>query len=279
MASQRASLIKRYFVKLSINIYFEDNIVNSIKMPEKSTFDVYSTSSGLKQVSNPVRQKILIELQKKDLSLSEIAHLTGKAQSTLSVHLDRMVKEGLIASRNDPSDNRRKIFYLISRQVGSSVMPREDLGRAVGEIVRDSLGSPVSFLKGMIRSIILGVEAIGFNIEPVLKDIGRQVGKEIAKQMKSGSIEELIEEIQKFYEDHELGEVCVYTFLPLTLIVKDDYDCSVVPEASKTISLLNEGIIEAILEKNSGVPMKVTDSECFGKCLNYYRYVIEPQVY
>jgi hypothetical protein len=248
-------------------------------MNKRSAFDVYSTSSGLKQVSNPVRQKILSELQRKDLSLSEIATLTGKAQSTLSVHLDKKVKEGLVASRDDPSDNRRKIFYLISRPVGSSVVPREDLSQAVGETIRNSIGTPSSFLKGMLRSIILGVEAIGFNLDPVLKDIGRQIGQELSRSMKSETLEDLVEEVQEFYEIHELGEVCVYTFLPLTLIIRDDYDCKELPEASKTICLLNEGIIEAILETRSGVPLKVTDTECFGTALNYCKYVIEPSVY
>jgi len=248
-------------------------------MNGKSAFDVYSTSSGLKQVSNPVRQKILNELQRKELSLSEIAHLTGKAQSTLSVHLDKMVKEGLVASRDDPSDNRRKIFYLVSRPVGSSVVPREDLSRAVGETIRNSVGAPTPFLKAMIRSIILGMEAIGFNMDPVLKDIGRQIGTELSKQMKAQTIENLVGEVQDFFELHELGELCVYAFLPLTLIIKDDYNCSEIPEASKTICLLNEGIIEAILEARSGVPFRVTDTECFGTGLNYCKYVIEPEVY
>ncbi|MFP4170325.1 MAG: ArsR family transcriptional regulator [Methanomassiliicoccales archaeon] len=246
---------------------------------KKSAFDVYSTTSGLKQVSNPVRQKILSELQRKDLSLSEIANLTGKAQSTLSVHLDKMVNEGLVASKDDPSDNRRKIFYLISRPVGSSVVPREDLRRAVGQTISESVGTPSHFLKGMIRSIILGVESIGFSMDPVLKDIGRQIGRELSKQMKSESIEDLVEEVQEFYELHELGEVCVYSFLPLTIIVRDDYNCSGIPEASKTLCLLNEGILEAILETASGMPLKVTDTECFGTGQNYCKYVIEPEVY
>jgi len=248
-------------------------------MDKRSPFHVYSTSSGLTQVSNPVRQKILRELQRKDLSLSAIATLAGKAQSTLSVHLDKMVKEGLVASRDDPSDNRRKIFYLISRPVGSSVVPREDLSRAVGETIQKSIGTPSSFLKGIIRSIILGVEAIGLDLDPVLKDIGRQIGAELSKSMNSDSIEGLVEEIQEFYDVHDLGEVCVYTFLPLTLIIRDDYDYKDIPGASETVCLLNEGIVEGILEARSGMPLKVTKTECFGTGMNYCKFVIEPSVY
>ncbi len=117
-------------------------------MKKGAALDVYSTSSGLKQISNPVRQKILSELQRRDLSLSEIAQLTGKAQSTLSVHLDKMVKEGLVASRDDPTDNRRKIFYLVSKPVGSSVVPREDLSKAIGNIINRSVGSPILLPEG-----------------------------------------------------------------------------------------------------------------------------------
>ncbi|MCE5260838.1 MAG: winged helix-turn-helix domain-containing protein, partial [Euryarchaeota archaeon] len=165
----------------------------------------------MRQISNPVRQKILSELQRRDLSLSEIAVLTGKAQSTLSVHLDKMVKEGLIGYRDDPEDNRRKIFYIISRPMGSSVVPREELKKAVSNTIGRSIGTPSTFLKGTIRSIVIGMEAIGFNMDPVLKDIGRQMGAEISTRMKANDVEGLIKEIKDFYMVHELGEVVVFS--------------------------------------------------------------------
>ena len=248
-------------------------------MKKSSALDVYSTSSGLKQISNPVRQKILSELQRRDLSLSEIAQLTGKAQSTLSVHLDKMVKEGLVASRDDPSDNRRKIFYLVSKPVGSSVVPREDLSKAVSNIIDKSIGTPSSFLKGELRAMVIGVEAIGLNMDPVLKDIGRQIGTTIAKHMKSSEVKGLIEEVKEFYAQHELGEVNVYSLMPLTLIIKDDYDASDIPDVGKTLCILNEGIMEAIFDTKTGVPLRVTHSECFGTKSNFCKFVLEPTLY
>ncbi len=248
-------------------------------MTKSAALDVYSTSSGLKQISNPVRQKILSELQRRDLSLSEIAQLTGKAQSTLSVHLDKMVKEGLVASRDDPSDNRRKIFYLVSKPVGSSVVPREDLNKAICKIIDKSIGKPSMFLKGLIRSLVIGVEAIGLNMDPVLKDIGRQIGSEIAQHMKSSDVKGTIQEVQEFYEKHELGEVVVYSLVPLTLIIKDEYDMSDIPDVGKTLCLLNEGIVEAIFDQKTGVPLRVTNSECFGTAHNFCKFVLEPALY
>ena len=247
-------------------------------MDEKKTdaFDVYSTTTGLRQISNPVRQKILSELQRHDLSLSEIAQLTGKAQSTLSVHLDKMVKEGLIGFRDDPEDNRRKIFYLVSRPVGSSVVPREDLMKHVENTIARSIGTPSTFLKGVIRSIVIGMEAIGFNMDPVLKDIGRQIGVEIAKRIKANNVEGIITEVKEFFKIHDLGEVNVYALHPVTLIIKDEYDCSKAPDVGRTLCLMNEGILEAIFEQKLGMPARVTKSETFGTQFNFCKYVIEP---
>jgi predicted hydrocarbon binding protein len=245
---------------------------------KSSDFDVYSTSTGLRQISNPVRQKILSELQRRDLSLSEIATLTGKAQSTLSVHLEKMVVEGLIGYRDDPHDNRRKIFYLISRPVGSSVVPREELKKAVSNTIARSIGTPASFLKGMIRSIVIGMEAIGFNMDPVLKDIGRQIGTEVSKKFNSTNVEGLIQEVKEFYKEHELGEVVVYSIHPVTLIIKDEYDCSKSPDVGRTLCLLNEGMLEAMFESKLNMPLRVVEKETFGTNFNMCKYVIEPSL-
>jgi hypothetical protein len=243
-----------------------------------SDFDVYSTTTGLRQISNPVRQKILSELQRRDLSLSEIAVLTGKAQSTLSVHLDKMVKEGLIGYHDDPQDNRRKIFYVISKPVGSSVVPREELKKAVALTIGRSIGSTSTFLKGTIRSIVIGMEAIGFNMDPVLKDIGRQIGAEVSTRMKCDEVEGLIREVKDFYALHELGEVVVYSLHPVTLIIKDEYDCSKAPDVGKTLCLLNEGILEAIFEEKLNMPLRVVEKDTFGAGFNMCKYVIEPSL-
>jgi len=246
-------------------------------MEGNSSFQVYSTEKGLKQISNPLRQRILEELGKADLSLSEIAAITSRAQSTLSSHLEELVKEGLISSRDDPSDNRRKVFFLASRPIGSAVVPREDLKEAVGNTISGSIGIPSTFLKGVVRSIILGMESFGLQMDPVLKDIGRMIGTEISKRMKSDSIEGVIKEIQHFYDEHELGEVCVFSVRPLKLIIRDEYNCYKIPEAGKTFCLLNEGILGAILEARTGMSLKfVADTECLASGYSHCKFSIEP---
>ena len=89
-------------------------------------FELYYTKNGLVQVSNDVRRRILHELTDKNLSLTDLSKITGKAQSTLSVHLDKMVSEGLISARDDPEDSRRKIYSLVSVMLAHSKPPSDE---------------------------------------------------------------------------------------------------------------------------------------------------------
>ncbi len=243
-------------------------------MSEPVDYDVFSTKSGLKQITNPVRQKILSELIKADLSLTDIANLTGKAQSTLSVHLDKMLKEGLVGSRDDPNDNRRKIFFLVSHPVGRSKVPDDKMRDELKQTVLSSIGDQGTFYKGMIRAMVIGMEAVGLCIDPTMRMLGEEIGKTLSARMSSEDTEGTISEIQEFYEIHNMGEVCVYTFLPLTIIIRDDYETPL--EAGEALCKFNEGLFRAVLQDRTGKELQITESECFGTANNYYKFVIEP---
>ena len=49
-------------------------------------------------------------LAERDLPFDEIVRLSGKAKSTVSVHLQGLEREGIIAGKTDPADSRKKIF-------------------------------------------------------------------------------------------------------------------------------------------------------------------------
>jgi predicted hydrocarbon binding protein len=125
---------------------------------------------------------------------------------------------------------------------------------------------------------VIGMEAIGFNMDPVLKDIGRQIGTEVAKRFNSNNVEGLIQEVKEFYKEHEMGEVVVYSIHPVTLIIKDEYDCSKSPDVGRTLCLLNEGMLEAMFESKLNMPLRVVEKETFGTNFNMCKYVIEPSL-
>lgn len=236
-------------------------------------FDIYSTPKGLVQVSNPVRRQILQQLSVSDLSLTDISNITKKAQSTLSVHLDKMVCEGLVISRDDPADCRRKIFSLSSRLMARS----RDVNAEGIDAYRKTLAQITepgsNMFKTMMRALIVGAEGSGLCIGPTMRHMGRGMGKAFSGTASSSKIEDIISEIQEFYEKNGIGEVCVYTFMPLTIIVRDNYD--VTQCAAESISMFSQGFFVKVLEELTKKNYRIASSECFGAGNNYSKFVIE----
>jgi len=236
-------------------------------------FDIYSTANGLIQVSNPVRRQILSQLAISDLSLTDISNITGKAQSTLSVHLDKMVSDSLVAFRDDPADSRRKIFSLSSKLMARSRDINKE-GREVYEKTLELTTDPeCNFYKVLFRAIIVGAEASGICIGATMRQVGINIGRVLSKKIRSTKIEDIISELQEFYEKHDMGEVCVYTFMPLTIIVRDNYE--VTNCAAESMSMFSQGLFVRVLEEITKKRYKIASSECFGASNNYSKFVIE----
>ena len=68
--------------------------------------ELFSTPEGIYAINSPVRVKILSMLRQGELSFDQLVELSGKAKSTVSVHLKRMADEGIIGSKTDPLDAR-----------------------------------------------------------------------------------------------------------------------------------------------------------------------------
>ena len=85
---------------------------------QEMQIELFSTSEGIYAINSPVRVKILSMLRKGELNFDQLVELSGKAKSTVSVHLRRMADEGIIGSKTDPLDARKKIFFIKSEYLG-----------------------------------------------------------------------------------------------------------------------------------------------------------------
>ncbi|MCL2890441.1 MAG: ArsR family transcriptional regulator [Methanomassiliicoccaceae archaeon] len=238
-----------------------------------TSFDVYATPNGMMQISNPVRRQVLSYLAVSDLSLTEISNMAGKAQSTLSVHLDKMVNEGLVIFRDDPTDSRKKIFSLSSKLVARSRDANAESKKEYHKTLDTLTDREGNFFKTLMRAMIIGMEAYGLCLGASLRRLGKGTGAVLAKNIKSVKVEDIISEIQEFYEIHDIGEVCVYTFMPLTIIVRDNYE--ITPCSAESVSMFSQGLFVTVLEEITKRRYKIVSSEVFGATNNYIKFVIE----
>ena len=253
-----------------------DDSVPKVKQ-SNDDFEVYSTvdtegNRGLVQVSDPLHRMILERLSKGPMSTTEISDYTEKAQSTLSVHLDQMVTRNLIRSEYDKNDSRRKIFSITSVKVASSkpVSPEgvEEAKQSLGKAVREES----SFYKYILKSVLMSAEANGMDISPMMRILGSQMAERMVQRVGTPKMEDVIQTLQTFYEKNEMGEVCVYSFMPLTIIIRESDEYEIKYQAMASFS---QGLFKTLLTKVLGREYEVTTSEIFGAGNNYYKFVIE----
>ena len=91
-------------------------------MSEQKPIQIFSNPNeniGVNVIKSPVKLTILEMLRNNAMEFDEIVNNVGKSKSTVSVHLKSLREDGIISYKVHPVDNRKKIFYLNSKYLGS----------------------------------------------------------------------------------------------------------------------------------------------------------------
>ncbi len=238
-------------------------------------FELYYTKSGLVQVSNDVRRRILHELEDRNLSLTELSKILKKAQSTLSVHLDKMVSENLIAVHDDPEDSRRKIYSLVSVMLAHSKTPSDEAMTMAMEMLSKTANDPTAMRDAMARFILLGFDGMGLSVGPMASILGSIHAMALGGSLSGDSIEDTVSNARDYYKKMGFGEASVYSLNPLSIIIKDDIPFT--EDSAKSLGYYAIGFFSRVLEDSNGKTYAVVSSEVFGTECNYFRFTLEPQ--
>jgi predicted hydrocarbon binding protein len=184
-----------------------------------------------------------------------------------------MTGDGLVVSRDDPADSRRKMFTLSSKLMARSREVSEEGKDIYWKTLEKVTEKECNLFKTILRAIIVGAEMSGLCVGAAMRQMGKNIGEILAKKIRSVKVEDIISELQEFYEIHDMGEVCVYTFMPLTIIVRDNYE--VTQCAAESISMFSQGLFVKVLTDITKKSYKISSSECFGAGNNYSKFVIE----
>ncbi len=236
-------------------------------------FELYHTEKGLVYVSNVLRIRILEELSKKSLSLTDLVEITGKAQSTLSVHLDKMLKDGIIKVEDDPDDNRRKTYSIGSSCLVHTKDPDPESLNKAKELFFDMSNDPEQIGAHMPSFMFVAMDSLGLSIAPIYEGLGRIHAQALSAKLVKGSIDVVIGQLCEMHSYVNLGNVSVFKFNPLTLIVKSDFRVS--KGAAESFGMYARGFFIQALEAIYKIPIAVVSSEVFGAENNYYSFVVD----
>ncbi len=243
----------------------------------KDQIELFSTPEGLYVIASPTRIKILSLLREKERKFDEIVELSGKTKSTISEHLKKLSDEGVIDSRPDPQDARKKIFWVKSEYLGElsrEKLFKEDLKKYIHSYL-ESDGSPFEFFRLLFQTIRVSLIRQGISIDPVLHEAGVSVGETVYPSLEDPKDEEFLANIASFWETHQLGSVEVKSIDPLVINVHDCFECKGLPYLGKAACAFDTGLLKALFSAHYKRPREVTETKCYATGDDYCRFVID----
>lgn len=241
--------------------------------------DLYSTPQGTHAVGNPVRRAILTALREREYTFEEIVDLAGRAKSTVSVHLRDLVAAGVVRSRPDPEDSRRKIFFLTGDLV-ASVSPEErvadDLAAYAGAY-RAGSGDPNAFYRLAFRTIRVSLMQEGILLDPLLSRAGERIGEELFPAVADPDTGAFCANIARFWEEHRLGRIEVAETEPLVFLVYDCFECADLPVTGRPACAFDSGILRALFSRHYGRATAAIETRCYAMGFDHCRFEVVPE--
>jgi predicted hydrocarbon binding protein len=238
---------------------------------------IFRTAQGLRVVDSPTRARILSLLGDGELSFDEIVSETGRAKSTISVHLREMVADGVLGSRSDPEDGRRKYFFLNSEYLGQ-LSEAERLEMDIGRLLEDydpQSSDLFAFYRAMFTSIRITLLADGINIDPILRSAGMHIGHALARILAGRSTGEVLETLARFWEKHGLGRIEVLSLSPIVIEIRDCFECQSLPVLGRPVCAFDSGVLTSVFSEHFGAAPSVEETACYAMGDGYCRFVIE----
>ena len=240
---------------------------------------LYSTENGISAVGSPVKVKILEMLARDEMAFDDLVEHSGRAKSTISVHLSDLADAGIVGARTDPVDGRKKIFYLDSLFLGSAGSGERgwfDLDRYIRkEIPCD--GNPASLYRFILSTIRLNLMNQGITIDPVLHLAGLKAGASLYPCVRDTDIEGMIHGMGKLWEKNGLGEVELEKRTPLTLNIRDCFECIDLPILGKPACAFESGVLSSLFSQYYGQQMKAIETRCYAMGSNLCRFELREQ--
>ncbi len=243
---------------------------------------LFSTENSVIAVDSPIKLRILELVAAGPVPFDRIVEETGKAKSTISVHIRDLEQSGLITTETDPRDTRRRLIALSSHAIGR--LTNADRDARLPARVRDDMAADrpfrdddiVSFFRYSVRVFRTQAMAMGINLDPVLQRTGFEVGSVLAPLVAAPNVTEVARKMDLFWQAHGLGAITLASTDPLTLDVRGCFECEDLPVTGHGTCSFDIGVLSAIFSHHLGCPVNVVEEQCYSSGDERCIFVITP---
>ena len=244
---------------------------------------LFSTNDSVVAVDSPIKIRILELVSAGPVPFDLIVERTGKAKSTISVHIRDLIHSGLVTSHPDPEDSRRRVIELSSDVIGRLTNTDREAGTHTPNHHGSSGDQPfvnddiVSFFRYCVLVFRTQAMTMGINIDPVLERTGRQVGEVLAPQVAGDTVEDVVQKMDAFWQAHSLGAITLSGTEPIRLEVRGCFECEDLPVTGHGSCVFATGVLTAIFSFHLDFPVTVVEERCYSSGDGHCIFVITPQ--
>lgn len=251
-------------------------------MSEQKPIQIFSNVNenvGVNVVKSPVKLTILEMLRDTEMEFDEIVTNTGKSKSTVSVHLKGLREKGIISYRLHPVDNRKKIFFINSKFLGSVNIsePKQIEETQSDYLIKNLVDEDEEFSTLLFHTLKSMLIQEGVNIDPILQSTGNSIGKSIFEKLYDDDLDIFMENIVDFWERKGLGRLTFKIGQTIKVTTYDCFECKFLPKTGKPACFLDTGILEGLFTEFFNLPVSVIETQCYTmgdeKCV----FEIEPK--
>ena len=237
-------------------------------MKEQKPIQIFSSLNedvGVNVIKSPVKLTILEMLRDSDMEFEEIVNNTGKSKSTVSVHLKSLRESGVISYRVHPVDNRKKIFYLNSKYIGSVnyTDPKEIKETQTDYLVENLINDDAEFSTLLFHTLKSMLIQEGINIDPIMQSTGNSIGNSLFDKLYDEDLEVFMGNIAEFWKKKGLGRVSFKIGQIIKITTYDCFECELLPRTGKPACFLDTGIFEALFSQYFKMPVSVIETQCY----------------
>jgi len=195
-----------------------------------------------------MRERILQLLAEREMTVTDLANSLGISKATVSHHIERLQKEGLVkVSREERVRNFIRKYYTLTIPNGN-----------VGEVIVGSLKEAVG-KKDRAEVFRNTVRLLGYALLKVSPHLFKRVGFEVGYAL--GYDGAGLEDLAELWVRLGLGETSCSRD---EMVVEECYFCSGLPNIGQTYCRFDEGLIAGFLTRSVGGRFEVRERRCWG---------------
>ncbi len=230
-------------------------------------------------IKSPMKYEILDLLRHDEMNFEEIVKNTSKSKASVSMHLRDLREEGIVNYKADPSDNRKKIFYLNADYLGSidsSKIKSTNKGQTkhlIDEFIKKGEIEYIIVLTHTFKSLLM---EFGMDISPVLQKIGNYNGEYIFSQIYDEDLDVFMDNISEYWLKNNLGKLSFDVENNIRVTCRDCFESVNIPRSGLPSCSLEKGMLETLFSKYFKFDLNIMETMCYSMGDNECVYELHP---